>query len=186
MIHQAVSVQAPDRTSRILGIDPGLRRTGWGVIDVRGNRRSFVGCGTIRPKPELVLSERLAVVHRGLIDVLDEFRPDEAAVEETFVNKDGRSTLKLGQARGVALLAPALRGLQVGEYAPTLVKKSVCGTGHGTKDQIGMMVKVLLPQAAPDSEDAADALAIALTHASLRGTAMILKGGSAHARRTAA
>ena len=158
---------------RILGIDPGLRHTGWGVVDVLGNHRTYVASGTVRPDPDLPLSERLAAIHRGLDAVLDTHGADEAAVEETFVNKDGRSTLKLGQARGVALLAPALRGVAVGEYAPALVKKTVTGVGQGTKHQVGAMVRVLLPRSTPDSEDAADALAVALCHASHRGASAL-------------
>ena len=158
---------------RILGIDPGLRRTGWGVVDVRGNAVAFVAAGTIRPDDTLPLALRLAAIHDGLAALVDEWGPDEAAVEETFVNKDARATLKLGQARGVALLVPALAGLPVGEYAPNQVKKTVIGVGHAAKEQVGMMVKVLLPRATFDSEDAADALAIALCHAHQRGPARL-------------
>lgn len=150
---------------RILGIDPGLRRTGWGVIDIEGNRLIFVGCGSVETSETLALSERLRVIHEGLAKVLQDFAPAEAAVEQTFVNKDGVATLKLGQARGVAMLAPALHGLPVAEYAPNQVKKTVVGAGHADKNQIQVMLKILLPKAAPKSADAADALAIAITHA---------------------
>jgi crossover junction endodeoxyribonuclease RuvC len=150
---------------RIIGIDPGLRRTGWGVIECDGNRLVYVGCGMIAPKDSLEMAERLLAIHRGLATVLAEYAPREAAVEQTFVNKDGASTLKLGQARGVAMLAPALAGISVAEYAPTLIKKSVVGAGHADKTQIQMMLKVLLPKASFASADAADALAIAITHA---------------------
>ena len=156
---------------RILGIDPGLRNTGWGVIDTEGARLSFVACGTIKPDDKAALSERLRQIHDGLAQVLANFKPDEAAVEETFVNKDARATLKLGQARGVAVLAPALAGLSVAEYAPNLVKKTIVGAGHADKDQIHMMVKVLLPKSDAKTPDAADALAIAITHAQHRGMA---------------
>lgn len=161
---------------RILGIDPGLRRTGWGVIDIEGNRLIFVGCGSVETSDTLALSERLVAIHEGLAKVLQEFAPAEAAVEQTFVNKDGVATLKLGQARGVAMLAPALHGLQVAEYAPNQVKKTVVGAGHADKNQIQVMLKILLPKASPKSADAADALAIAITHAHHRqSVALTLK-----------
>ena len=156
---------------RIIGIDPGLRRTGWGIIEILGSRLSFVSSGTIRPDDKAALAERLCAIHAGLGGVLREFRPDEAAVEQTFVNKDAAATLKLGQARGVAMLVPALAGLPVGEYAPNAVKKTVVGTGHGAKQQIRMMVGLLLPRAVFQSDDAADALAIAICHAHHRGAA---------------
>src|SRR5882757_1776905 len=150
---------------RILGIDPGLRRTGWGVIESDGNRLIFVGCGSIDAKETLPLAERLLAIHQGLARVLSEFSPLEAAVEQTFINKDGAATLKLGQARGIAMLAPALFGISVAEYAPNQVKKTVVGAGHADKTQIRVMLKILLPKAEPRSADAADALAIAITHA---------------------
>ena len=150
---------------RILGIDPGLRRTGWGVIDVDGNRLMFVACGSVETKETLPLAQRLMAIHAGLSRVLGDFRPLEAAVEQTFVNKDGGATLKLGQARGVAMLAPAMFGIPVAEYAPNQVKKTVVGAGHADKNQILVMLKILLPKAEPKSPDAADALAIAITHA---------------------
>jgi len=150
---------------RILGIDPGLRRTGWGVVDVAGSRLSFVACGSIDTNDRAGLAERLVAIHDGLKQVLDGFHPDEAAVEATFVNKDASATLKLGQARGVALLVPGQAGLLVAEYAPNVVKKSIVGAGHGDKAQVRMMVGVLLPRADPHSDDAADALAVAVTHA---------------------
>lgn len=157
-------------TIRILGIDPGLRNTGWGIIDVHGNQLSFVAAGTIRPATEDTLAERLLVIFNELHAVICEWQPEEAAVEETFVNKDARATLKLGQARGVALLVPAKCGLRIAEYAPNQVKKSVIGVGHGDKAQIKMMVKVLMPKAVFKSDDAADALAIAICHAHQRKT----------------
>ena len=153
------------RPIRILGIDPGLRRTGWGVIDVDGNQLIFVACGSVASDDKAPVAERLVTIHAGLTRVVDEFRPDEAAVEATFVNKDAAATLKLGQARGIAMLVPAIAGLPVAEYAPNLVKKTIVGAGHCEKVQIRMMVKVLLPKADPQSDDAADALAIAVTHA---------------------
>jgi len=150
---------------RIIGIDPGLRRTGWGIIESDGVRLSFLGCGTIKTDAAADLSERLMAVYRGLAIPLADYSPQEAAVEQTFVNKNGASTLKLGQARGVAMLTPAMSGLPVAEYSATQVKKTVIGTGRGEKGQIKAMIRVLLPRARPDSEDAADALAIAITHA---------------------
>jgi crossover junction endodeoxyribonuclease RuvC len=150
---------------RILGIDPGLRRTGWGVIEIDGNRLTFIACGSVEPPESLPLASRLLAIHQGLIAVLGDFQPLEAAVEQTFVNKDGVATLKLGQARGVAMLAPAISGISVAEYAPNQVKKTVVGAGHADKAQILMMLKILLPKADPKTPDAADALAVAVTHA---------------------
>jgi crossover junction endodeoxyribonuclease RuvC len=161
---------------RIIGIDPGLRRTGWGVIEIDGNRLIHIACGSIEPPDTLPLASRLLGIHEGLARVLGDFEPMEAAVEQTFVNKDGVATLKLGQARGVAMLAPAMVGISVSEYAPNQVKKTVVGAGHADKTQIQMMLKILLPKAEPKSADAADALAIAITHAHHRqSTLMRLK-----------
>jgi crossover junction endodeoxyribonuclease RuvC len=161
---------------RIIGIDPGLRRTGWGVIETEGNRLIYVACGSVEPPDDLPLASRLLAIHEGLAAVLSNHKPMEAAVEQTFVNKDGAATLKLGQARGVAMLAPAMFGISVAEYAPNQVKKTVVGAGHADKHQIGMMLKILLPKAEPPSTDAADALAIAITHAHHRqSTALRLK-----------
>lgn len=156
---------------RLIGFDPGLQTTGWGVIDVDGNRLSYVADGLVQTSPKASLSERLVELHAGLKDVIDEFRPDEAAVEETFVNKNAVSTLKLGQARGIVLLVPALAGLAVAEYLPNLVKKTVVGAGHAQKQQVEAMVKMLLPGAMVSGADAADALAVAICHAHHRGTA---------------
>jgi crossover junction endodeoxyribonuclease RuvC len=158
---------------RIIGIDPGLRRTGWGVIEVEGNRLVFVGCGSIEPADTLPLASRLLAIHEGLAVVLGAFKPAEAAVEQTFVNKDGVATLKLGQARGVAMLAPAMFGIEVAEYAPNQVKKTVVGAGHADKNQVAVMLKILLPKAEPRSADAADALAVAITHAHHRQSAAL-------------
>jgi crossover junction endodeoxyribonuclease RuvC len=162
------------RPIRILGIDPGLRRTGWGVVDSDGNRLIFVGCGSVDTDAKADLALRLLAIHDGLVRVVEEFAPDEAAVEATFVNKDAVATLKLGQARGIAMLVPARLNVPVSEYAPNLVKKTIVGAGHCEKAQIRMMIGVLLPKADPQSEDAADALAIAVTHAHHRGS-LILK-----------
>src|SRR5438445_1449089 len=150
---------------RILGIDPGLRRTGWGVVALEGNRLSFLACGSLATDQKAGLAARLVVIYDGLRRVVEEHAPHEAAVEATFVNKDASATLKLGQARGIAMLVPAIAGVPVAEYAPNLVKKTIVGAGHSEKAQIRMMIGVLLPKADPKSEDAADALAIAITHA---------------------
>ena len=158
---------------RILGIDPGLRRTGWGVVAVEGNRLSFIACGSVPTDDRDDLAARLVTIHDGLLRVVTDFRPDEAAAEATFVNRDASATLKLGQARGVALLIPARSGILVAEYAPNLVKKTIVGAGHGDKAQIRMMIGVLLPKATPESEDAADARAIAVTHAHHRQSAVL-------------
>ncbi len=155
---------------RILGIDPGLRNMGWGVIDTEGSKLSFVACGSIHSVGEDALSERLRQLYVGLQAVIEAHRPGEAAVEETFVNRDPQGTLKLGQARGIALVVPALAGLTVAEYSANLVKKTVTGTGHAEKQQIGMMLKVLLPRSTAASADAADALAVAVTHAQHRAS----------------
>jgi len=149
---------------RLIGLDPGLRHTGWGVIDVAGNRLTHVADGVAHTRDGLSLAERLSELYRQLNAVLDRFAPEVAAVEETFVNKNPSSTLRLGMARGVALLVPAERGLPVFEYATNLVKKSIVGVGHAEKAQVQMMVRRLLPGARGD-EDAADALAVAICHA---------------------
>lgn len=156
---------------RIIGIDPGLRRTGWGIIDSVGNSLRFVASGTVRSDEKAPLATRLCQLHDGLAEVLHQAMPHEAAVEQTFVNKDATATLKLGQARGIAMLVPARAGLVVAEYAPNAVKKAVIGVGHGEKKQIHMMVKVLMPKAIFDTDDAADALAIAICHAHHRPSA---------------
>jgi crossover junction endodeoxyribonuclease RuvC len=164
---------------RIIGIDPGLRRTGWGILESDGVRLSYVASGLITSDGEDDLAYRLREIYLGLIEVIASFKPLEAAIEETFVNKDARATLKLGQARGMALLAPAQRGLRVAEYAPNVIKKTVTGTGHGEKRQIAAMVGFLLPKAKFESADEADALAIAICHASHRGRAQMLAARSA-------
>ena len=163
---------------RIIGIDPGLRRCGWGIIESEGNRLMFVACGTLTPPVDGALADRLASLFAGINDVLDRFTPDEAAVEETFVNAGPRSALILGQARGVALMTPAARGLPVAEYAANLVKKSVVGTGHAEKGQVGLMVKTLMPTADFKGADAADALAIAICHAHHRVAAQRLRASA--------
>lgn len=158
---------------RIIGIDPGLRRTGWGLIESDGNRLIHVACGSVETSERASLGERLVVIHDGLVAVIEKYGPQEAAVENTFVNVNGAATLKLGQARGIAMLVPSRLGLTVAEYAPNQVKKTVVGAGHGEKGQIRMMIGVLLPKADPQSEDAADALAIAICHAHHRGSVIM-------------
>lgn len=162
-------------TIRIIGIDPGLRRTGWGVIESSGNALRFIAAGTVTSDAKTDLAVRLCQLHDGLAARLKEFSPAEAAVEATFVNRDAVATLKLGQARGIAMLVPAQAGLAVAEYAPNAVKKAVIGAGHGDKKQIHMMVRVLMPKAVFDSDDAADALAIAICHAHHRGPASLAR-----------
>jgi len=156
------------RAIRIIGIDPGLRNLGWGVIEADGSRLVYVASGVVHSNSKLALAARLHELFEGLTFVIRTYEPLEAAVEETFVNCDPQSALKLGQARGVALLSPALEGLIVAEYAANLIKKTVAGSGHAEKKQIALMVKFLLPKANAASADAADALAAAITHAQLR------------------
>jgi crossover junction endodeoxyribonuclease RuvC len=159
---------------RILGVDPGLRRTGWGLISVAGNTLSFVASGTVTAPLDGELAGRLAALHEALTAVVQAWQPDEAAVEQTFVNRDASATLKLGQARGIALLVPAQARIPVAEYAPNAVKKAVVGAGHAEKVQIRAMVRVLLPKAEFKTDDAADALAIAICHAHHRQWARTL------------
>lgn len=161
---------------RLIGIDPGLRHTGWGVIDVSGNRLSHVADGAVHSSEALSLSERLVELHDGLAAVIDRWRPDEAAVEEIFVNRNAASTLKLGMARGIAMMVPARAGIGVTEYPTSLVKKSVVGTGQADKNQVQMMVKMLLPGAEILTADAADALAVAICHAHHSQTRRALGG----------
>lgn len=153
---------------RILGLDPGLRRTGWGIIECSGSNLVYIASGLICSETKEELAYRLAELYQGVLNVISTYEPREAAVEETFVNDNPRSTLKLGQARGMALLAPAIKGLQVAEYTPNLIKKTVVGSGHAEKQQIQAMISYLLPRSKFESADEADALAVALCHASHR------------------
>ncbi|KUP92382.1 crossover junction endodeoxyribonuclease RuvC [Tritonibacter horizontis] len=161
--------QTAGKQVRILGIDPGLRSLGWGVIESNGARLSHVANGVCQSDGD-DLGERLLSLHNQVTEIILAYAPDEAAIEQTFVNKDGAGTLKLGQARGVALLTLAKAGLPVGEYAPNRVKKTVVGVGHAEKEQVLHMVKLQLPGSAPKGPDAADALAIAICHAYYGGT----------------
>jgi crossover junction endodeoxyribonuclease RuvC len=155
-------------TVRLLGLDPGLRHTGWGVVDVTGNRLAHVADGAIHSSDDLPLAERLVQLHAALTEVMETYRPDEAAVEETFVNANAASALKLGQARAVALLVPALAGLRVAEYPNNQVKKAVVGQGRAEKTQVQAMIRILLPGCVIKTADAADALAVAICHAHYR------------------
>src|SRR5260370_32366622 len=154
---------------RILGVDPGLRNPGWGLIEAVGSRLSFIACGSIQTDAATSLAERLASIHGSLTGLVERQHPHEAAVEETFVNRDPQSTLKLGQARGVTLASLALKGLPVSEYSANLIKKTVVGVGPAEKSQVAMMVKMLLPASNASTPDAADALAVAICHAQHRG-----------------
>lgn len=159
---------------RILGVDPGLQRTGWGIIVAEQNRLSFIDCGVVKSDNSLSMPERIKQLHDGLQAAIAKHAPSEAAVEETFVNMSGSSTLKLGQARGGIVLTLSLAGLPVYEYSATLVKKSVVGSGHADKAQIAMMVKTLLPASNAKQADAADALAVAICHAHHRDTRLVV------------
>jgi crossover junction endodeoxyribonuclease RuvC len=163
----------------ILGIDPGLRTTGWGVLHSEGNSLKHLAHGTVKSDSAHDLAQRLVQLHDGLMQVLREWQPRACAVEETFVNKNPGSTLKLGQARGVALLVPALMGVPVFEYAPNHIKKAVVGVGHADKVQVHAMVARLLPGAKTASSDAADALAVAVCHAHQARSPFVL--GKLHA-----
>ena len=159
---------------RIIGIDPGLRNTGWGVIESDGVRLIYVASGKVCSTSTDPMAMRLADLYRGLVAVLATYAPQEAAVEETFVNENAKATLKLGQARGIAMLAPAMTHIKVAEYTPNLIKKTVVGAGHADKKQVQMMVQMLLPKAEFDSADEADALAIAICHANHRSSPQAL------------
>lgn len=150
---------------KILGLDPGLQRTGWGLISSVGSSLTFIECGTIAPNVKLPMANRLAYLDYELCELIKRLSPDEAAVEETFMNNNAASALKLGQARGITLCAPARMGIPVAEYAANLVKKSVVGAGHADKAQIAAMVKILLPKSGVGGADEADALAVAICHA---------------------
>lgn len=164
------AVRSPARATRILGLDPGLQKTGWGIVDVDGSRLSHVADGTVQTDGSEPTARRLQAIFLGLMEVIERYRPHEAAVEETFVNKNGATTLKLGLARGAVLLVPAQAGLEVAEYAAKFVKKSVVGVGGAGKQQVDAMVRTLLPGVRPHSADAADALAVAICHAHFAAT----------------
>lgn len=161
---------------RIIGIDPGLRNLGWGIIESDGSLLRYVASGVVASDPKGQLAYRLRTLCEELLGLIDSFQPGEAAVEETFVNDNARATLKLGQARGIALLAPAMKGLKIAEYPPNVIKKSVTGVGHGHKQQVQAMVRILLPKARFSNADEADALAIAICHAHHRPISALLLG----------
>lgn len=168
---------------RILGIDPGLQKTGWGIIDSEGHRLSFVACGLIKTTTSKSLPERLKEIDEGVSAVLAQFKPEQAAIEETFVNSNSASSLKLGCARGVAMVVPARHDLLVGEYPANLVKKSVVGAGKAGKNQVGMMIRTLLPACGDIGEDEADALAVAICHAHHASSKALMGGIMAGAAR---
>ena len=167
----------PNRPLRILGLDPGLRCTGWGVVAVDGARLAHVAHGVIKPDEKAEFAVRLLTLFEAICGVIETYSPDEAAVEETFVNTNASSTLKLGHARAACLIAPARAGMPVAEYAATVVKKSVVGTGAADKTQVGFMIRRLLPTAGDTTSDAADALAVAIAHAHAR-KARVLRGAA--------
>ena len=152
----------------ILGIDPGLVNTGWGVVRVNGTHQSFIACGTIKPKTSLPMADRLSVIYKQLSDVIETYAVHECAIEDVFINKNPDTSLRLGQARGVAMVVGCIMGLSVSEYQNRMIKKSITGSGSADKGQMQLMVQRLLPKAVIDSEHSTDALAIALTHASMR------------------
>ena len=164
--------------ARVIGLDPGLRFTGWGVVDVHGSRLRHVADGVVATDNKSGVPDRLKALHEALTALFLQYSPDEAAVEETYVNRNGTATLKLGYARGVCLLAPAMAGLPVSEYGAMAVKQSVVGTGAASKDQVEMMVQRLLPGATLRRADAADALAVAICHAHHRATRLRVAGGT--------
>lgn len=170
---------------RILGLDPGLRHTGWGVIEAAGTHLRHRGHGVLHVDASQDLPGRLTALYEALAAVVADWRPDEAAVEETFVNRNPVSTLKLGQARGIVLLVPAQAGLPVAEYPPNLVKKTVVGSGHAGKEQVHAMVKILLPGCGAGAGDAADALAVAICHAQHRRHAALAQKVAPSGRKAA-
>jgi len=157
------------RTTRIIGIDPGLNVTGWGVIDSQGNRLSFVAAGQVKTDAKLPLADRLKTLHEGLSKVLIAYKPQEAGIEETFMNTNALSSLKLGHARGALMLSVSIENIPLTEYAARLVKKSVVGSGKAEKEQVAAMVKMIMPSTKAETADAFDALAVAICHAHHRG-----------------
>lgn len=155
---------------RILGLDPSLSSTGWGVIEVENNRLKYVADGFIKTDPKMPIAERLALIHKTLAQVIETYHPDEAAIEQVFLNDNPNSTIKLGMARGVVIMAPALFDIPVTEYEPTKVKKALVGVGRAEKSQVETMVKVLLPGCKPKNNDSSDALAMAICHFHMRGS----------------
>ena len=162
---------------RMIGLDPGLNNTGWGIVDFQSGRLSFVAAGVLKPRSDGAMADRLKALFSGILAVLEEYQPHTAAVEETFVNTNPRSALILGQARGIALMTPAFYGIPVAEYAANTIKKSVVGAGHADKTQVQAMIKLLLPSSGAQAADAADALAVAICHSHFAETANRWKVG---------
>ena len=154
---------------KIMGLDPSLSSTGWGIIEVENNRLRYVADGFIPTSPKMPIAERLAIIHKTLAEVIALYRPDEAAIEQVFLNDNPTSTIKLGMARGVVILAPTLAGIPVTEYEPNKIKKAVVGVGKADKHQVETMVKILLPGCKPKNNDSSDALSMAICHNSYRG-----------------
>ena len=154
---------------KIMGLDPSLSSTGWGIIEVENNRLRYVADGFIPTSPKMPIAERLAIIHKTLAEVIALYRPDEAAIEQVFLNDNPTSTIKLGMARGVVILAPALAGIPVTEYEPNKIKKAVVGVGKADKHQVETMVKILLSGCKPKNNDSSDALSMAICHNSYRG-----------------
>ena len=154
---------------RILGLDPSLSSTGWGIIEVESNKMKYIADGYIKTDAKMPIGDRLAVIHQTLNKVIETYRPDEAAIEQVFLNDDPTSTIKLGMARGVVILVPSLYNISVTEYEPNKIKKAVVGVGKAAKEQVETMVKVLLPGCKPKNNDSSDALAMAITHFNYRG-----------------
>ena len=160
---------------RILGLDPSLSSTGWGIIETESNRIKYVADDYIKTDTKLPIAERLAIIHKTLNQVIETYHPDEAAIEQVFLNDNPTSTIKLGMARGVVILAPAIYNIPVTEYEPNKIKKAVVGVGKAAKEQVETMVKVLLPGCKPKNNDSSDALAIAIAHFNYRGVRSLLK-----------
>lgn len=154
---------------RILGLDPSLLSTGWGIIEVESNKMKYIADGYIKTDAKMPIGDRLAVIHQTLNKVIETYRPDEAAIEQVFLNDNPTSTIKLGMARGVVILVPSLYNISVTEYEPNKIKKAVVGVGKAAKEQVETMVKVLLPGCKPKNNDSSDALAMAITHFNYRG-----------------
>lgn len=153
---------------KILGLDPSLASTGWGIIEAENNHIRYIADGIITTESSMDMAERLVQLHKGICDIIEIYKPDEAAIEKVFLNTNPESSLKLGQGRGVIMLAPALYGIKVSEYEPNKIKKAVVGVGHAQKNQVGTMIKILLPGCKPKNNDSADALAVAICHNNFR------------------
>lgn len=155
---------------RILGLDPSLSSTGWGIIEIENNRLKYIADGFIKTDTKMSISERLAIIHKTLVEIIETYNPNEAAIEQVFLNENPNSTIKLGMARGVVIMVPALYNIPVTEYEPTKVKKAVVGVGRAEKSQVETMVKILLPGCKPKNNDSSDALAMAICHFNMRGS----------------